>query len=116
MPGSRKNKKKTTGTQVYQIPYDRIFSVEPKRSKNSPLAMNFEQRFSLGDDFTIEGFMVHTFERQKPNIYQPRFITFTHPHRQTCKQWISQLYKLASCKLLFLFITQIKIIWFFYLI
>jgi hypothetical protein len=104
LPGSRKSKRNSSAqVQTYQIPYDRIFCVEPKRSKNSPLAMNFEHRFSLGDDFTIEGFMIHTFERIKPNVYHPRFITFTHPHRQTCKQWISQLYKLAGCKLTYFY-------------
>lgn len=97
--GSGSKRNSLLNSQTYEMYYDKIFSIEPKRVKNSPISLNFEERFSLSDDYTIEGFLVHVFERVKPNNYQHRTITFTHPHRQTCKQWLIYLDEYCNCKL-----------------
>ncbi len=110
--GSNSKRNTYENSKLYEIPYERLFSVEPKRTKNSLIAQNFEHRFSLSDDFTIEGFLLHVFERSKPNIYRHRCITFSHPHRQTCKQWLSNLYERANCKKVFLKRNLYKIFFF----
>lgn len=34
------------------------------------------------------------FYREKINVYKPRTITFEHPHRETCNEWINKLKEL----------------------
>ena len=88
--------------QTYEIPYDRIFSVEPKRveSEENKTVSN-ENIFSLSDDLLFEGFIIHVFERSKPNYYDHRSLTFLHPHRKTCRKWIKKLYKFVKSNIHF---------------
>ena len=42
------------------------------------------------EDF-VNGFELHMFEIDKPNIYKHKSLLFKHPHRETCQKWLSKI-------------------------
>ena len=54
--------------------------VNTKSGKNSNPEDNF-----------INGFELHMFERDKPNLYKHKSLVFKHPHRETCQSWFNKI-------------------------
>ena len=42
------------------------------------------------EDF-VNGFELHMFENEKPNVYKHKSLTFKHPHRETCQKWLNKI-------------------------
>ena len=42
----------------------------------------------------ISGFVLHSFRREKTNVYKHKSIIFDHPHRETCNEWLNRLREL----------------------
>jgi hypothetical protein len=42
------------------------------------------------EDF-VNGFELHMFEIEKPNVYKHKSLTFKHPHRETCQNWLNKI-------------------------
>ena len=44
----------------------------------------------------LNGFTLHLFENERPNLYKHKSLTFQHPHKETSKEWINKLKELLS--------------------
>ena len=42
------------------------------------------------EDF-VNGFELHMFENEKPNVHKHKSLTFKHPHRETCQKWLNKI-------------------------
>jgi hypothetical protein len=95
-----------------QIEFSRIHSIESKKvwrdlkklSNSKPMSQSSKQTQNnethdsssqvqeydeLNDEnFFIDGFILHMFEKEKPNVYKEVSVVFKHPHKDTCKEWI----------------------------
>ena len=48
--------------------------------------------------YDTDGIVIYIFVKEKPNIYITKTVTFEHPHRLTCNEWIDKLRDKISSK------------------
>lgn len=85
----RANRTNSTGRQPPNLSNNHNnSSVDLSKSVSGSLA-SFN---SFSDPQTIiNGFRLHYFDKEQPNVYRPNSILFNHPHSETCRDWIVKI-------------------------
>lgn len=81
-----------------QIPLSKVFSIQPKiiqnaRSRKNSMKPDTQptEASDKNEMYDTNGIVIHTFVKEKPNNYATKSISFEHPHRLTCNNWIQMI-------------------------
>lgn len=82
---SDKSKSKKRSNEC-TIRLDKVYNIEANVQKKLVKKSNNNEQ--LNSEILINGFALHMFENEEPNLYKPKSLIFEHPHRETTKEWI----------------------------